>query len=458
MFLETIHRLFLGPAVLAGLFLVGGYFCFRLRLFWLFHPHKTTKTLFLGEQPKSVFVAVCLALAGTMGVGNITGVALALITGGPGAIFWMLLSAFFAMAVKYAEVTLAMDSRKRVGTGWQGGAPFYMKGKGKGGHILPLIFSILCVACAVFQGSVIQGNAAALSLSRITHLSPVFCGASLTILTLIIFFLGRHKIPTITALLIPCATGLYLVMCLAVIFTHASSIPSVIRTIFDSAFTPKAGVGGVLGFLLSDGARIGCARGLLSNEAGCGTAPLAHITAEGTTPARQGIWGIFEVTLDTVVVCTLTAFACLCALPTATGDVHLYITEVFASVFGTFSPFLVGVVIVFFAFSTTLTWAFYGLSCLGKSPCLRVLYLILYALCVTIGAACSTEMAFSMTDVLLGIMTLINLVILLKKADRVVTLSAKEGLLSVNQTCGYAPAPGHPRSQDDQGHPQTPAR
>ena len=274
----------------------------------------------------------------------------------------------------------------------------------------------------------------------------------------VLFALTASTLGLVISYHLGASTGASISLCLAVIFTHASSIPSVIRTIFDSAFTPKAGVGGVLGFLLSDGARIGCARGLLSNEAGCGTAPLAHITAEGTTPARQGIWGIFEVTLDTVVVCTLTAFACLCALPTATGDVHLYITEVFASVFGTFSPFLVGVVIVFFAFSTTLTWAFYGLSCLGKSPCLRVLYLILYALCVTIGAACSTEMAFSMTDVLLGMMTLINLVILLKKADRVVTLSAKEGLLSVNQTCGYAPAPGHPRSQDDQGHPQTPAR
>ena len=441
MFLDFIHSRFFGPAVLVGLFLVGGYFSIRLRVFWLRHPIKTCHRIFQGEKPKSVFRAVCLALAGTMGVGNITGVALALLSGGPGAIFWMLLSAFFAMAVKYAEVLLALDSRRKNKGEWQGGAPFYMSGR-----IFPALFSILCVACAFFQGGVIQGNAAALSLSQITPFSPLLCGVFFATLALFIFLFFRHKISSITALLIPLATGLYFVMCLVVIVSHAPALPSVIESIFTSAFTPRAGASGVTAYLFTEGARIGCARGLLSNEAGCGTAPLAHITAEGTTPPRQGVWGIFEVFLDTVVVCTLTALACLVVMPHTT-NIQDFTTEVFASVFGGVAPYFVGICLIFFAYSTILTWAFYGLSSLHllfpSTPVFNGIYFFIYSFSVAIGAICSTRLAFSMTDVLLAIMTLMNLLAITKKADRVVTLSAKEGFIykCCKRECGPVPVP-----------------
>ena len=438
LFLDFIHSRFLGPAVLVGLFLVGGYFSIRLRAFWLRHPIKTCRQIFKGEKPKSVFRAVCLALAGTMGVGNITGVSLALLTGGAGAIFWMLLSAFFAMAVKYAEVLLALDTRRKNKGEWQGGAPFYMFGK-----IFPPLFSILCVVCAFFQGGIIQGNAAALSLSQIAPFSPLLCGFFFALLALTIFLCFRQKIPTITALLIPLATGLYLIMCLAVITTHISALPTAIKSIFSSAFSPRAGVGGVMGYLFTEGARIGCARGLLSNEAGCGTAPLAHITADGTTPARQGVWGIFEVFLDTVVVCTLTALACLVVMPDATS-VQDFTVAVFATVFGSVSPYLVGISLIFFAFATILTWAFYGLSALHllmpSTPISNGIYFFIYSSFVALGGICSTHLAFSMTDVLLAVMTLLNLLAITKKADRVVTLSVKEGFICKCYKHGCAPA------------------
>ncbi len=452
--IEYLQRVFVAPAVLAALLLCGGYFCIRLRLFWIRHPVRACRRMTSGKSPLSAFRAVCLALAGTLGVGNITGVALALICGGAGAIFWMLVSAFFAMAVKYAEVVLAMDTRRRGEKGdWQGGAPYYMRREDGGGRrFLPVFFSALCVVCAVLQGSLIQGNAAANALSDVVGAAPVFCGAALSVAAALILLFARRAIAPINSFLIPIVTGLYLIMCLSVIVFCRAALPAAVAAIFRAAFTPQAGLGGVAGFLFSDAARIGCARGLLSNEAGCGTAPLAHITAEGTTPAGQGLWGIFEVFLDTAVVCTLTALACLCARPEAAGDPADYIRSVFAVFYGDSAGGLVALTVVSFAFATTLTWAFYGLSCLNAlaRPCSawRVPYLLLYSAALTVGAAFSAETVFTLTDLLLGVMTLCNLAVLIKKADRVVALSAKDGLIGLNRIRGYAPGVA-PRKHTD---------
>jgi AGCS family alanine or glycine:cation symporter len=467
LFFAYLHRVFVGPAVLIALLLCGGYFCVRLRLFWLLHPRRTMRRMFGGGRARGAFRAVCLALAGTLGVGNITGVALALLTGGAGAIFWMLLSAFFAMAVKYAEVVLAMDSRVKRDGAYVGGAPFYMRGVGRWGKLLPAVFSVLCILCSVLQGSVIQGNAAASALSALSGVKPVVFGVLLTCVAAgILLFAGRW-ISRLTAVVIPLATLMYLVMCGSVIAVNHSALPGACAAIWRGACSVRAGVGGVAGYLLSDAARIGCARGLLSNEAGCGTAPLAHITAEDTTPARQGLWGIFEVFLDTAVVCTLTALACLCACPNLTSSTPTdYINAVFGTFYGSHTPLLVAAVIVSFAFATMLTWAFYGVSCLntlagGVGKKWRLVYLLLYCAALIPGAAFSSEAVFSVTDLLLGVMTLCNLFVLTKKADRVVTLSCMEGFLNLNhlnRARGCVPATVRPACRDASDHPRTPAR
>lgn len=461
--MEALHRYLLGPAVLVSLFAVGIYFCVRLRLFWLCKPKKCLAAMGGTRDARSVFRAVCLALGGTMGVGNITGVALALTVGGAGAVFWMVATALVATAVKYAEVVLAMDTRERGATGdWVGGAPFYMRGAGRWGKLLPCIFSLLLCLCAIFQGSVIQGNAAAGALSLSLGVSPVFCGSALTLLCLFVLLWLPRKIPTLTSCLLPLATLLYLGMCLAVLIAFRQNLPGAILCIVREAFSVRAGVGGVGGYLLLEGARVGCARGLLSNEAGCGTAPLAHLTAEDTTPCGQGLWGVFEVLLDTVVVCTLTALCCLVTGVPAEGEPLSYVAMVFCSFFGRHAAPMVSLCVLCFALATTLSWAFYGTACLEGAGLggrgVRTAYLILYAGGVALGGASPAALAFSATDLLLAVMTLLNLLALTKKADRVVSLSASEGFLKLSPKRGYAPEDGRPTRRGAPAHPQTHAR
>ncbi len=460
--LDTLYRLVLGPAVILSLLVTGGYFSLRLRFAWLLHPRRAFLLMCRGNSGRSAFRAVTMALAGTLGVGNIAGVALALLLGGAGSVFWMLLSAFLAMAVKYAEVLLAMVTRHGDRGRRVGGAMFYMRGKHALGRGLAMVFALLCTLCAILQGSIIQSSAAAEALSLSLGVKPVFAGITLTLAAFLILVFGRRGISRVTSVAIPVATALYLFMCGAVLLRFYTAIPAACLSVLRGVCTPSAGVGGVAGYLFSAAARQGCAKGLLSNEAGCGTAPMAHVTAEGTTPVGQALWGVFEVFLDTAVVCTLTALACLVVSPTGHADAPIaYILSVFAPVFGPLARHLVAFSIVTFAFSTTLTWAFYGLSCLETltpSVLLQRVYLIVYCLALTVGASFSPALCYVLTDTLLALMTLINLPILAKKADRVVALSAKEGLISVSRKRGYGTVQQHPRKPDERGSPHTRAR
>ncbi len=460
--LESLYATILGPAVLLSLLVCGGYLCIRLRFFWFCHPKRSFAQMCGTRGLRGTIGAVSMALAGTLGVGNIAGVALALMLGGPGAILWMLVSAFFAMAVKYAEVLLAMDTRRGNVGARQGGASFYMATHKKTWKWLSPAFSMLCVVCAVLQGSVIQGSAATEAISLACNIKPVFAGAALTFLTVFVLTFGRRGIAKATTIIIPLATCLYMVMCLTVIIARMETLPTACLSIVQSAFSPSAGIGGVLGFFTSRAAREGCAKGLLSNEAGCGTAPMAHVTAEGTTPAGQALWGVFEVFLDTAVICVLTALACLCILPTGTPDAPIaYIVSVFTPLWGRAALPLVAFCIVSFAFATTLTWSFYGetcLSCLTPSPIARFFYLSMYCTALFIGSVVSPVLLYTMTDILLALMTLINLPVLIKKADRVVILSAESGLLKINCKHECATARSRRQKQDAPNSPRTLAR
>lgn len=442
--MEFLYNRILAPAVPAALFAVGGYFLVRLRFFFCLHPFRSLRTLYGGKQPWQAFTAVCLALGGTMGVGNITGVALAILVGGAGAVFWMLVAAFFAMAVKYAEVALAMDTRERGTDGaYRGGAPYYMRPRGRRHGPLSLLFSLLCIVCSVFQGSLLQGNAIGEAFRVTFGAEPGISGTALCVAALVLLLFCRPLLGRVCAVLVPLSTVLYLTLCLSVLFVHRGALGAACLTILRDAFSPAAGVGGLLGFFTSGALRVGCARGLLSNEAGCGTAPLAHITAEGSTPVGQGMFGVFEVFLDTVVVCTLTALACLTSGVLGSADAPFtYVAEAVGTVFGAAAMPLVTVSVAGFAFATVLSWAFYGLSCLGtltSAASVRVAYLLLYCGGLVVGCISTPKSVFSAIDVLLAAMTLINLAVLIKKADRVVTLSAEGGLLVSRKRAG-APA------------------
>lgn len=442
---SVIYDRVVAPAVLIALLVTGGFFAVRLRWFWLFRPRLALRLMRGGNADRgSTLRAVSLALAGTLGVGNIVGVALAILVGGAGSVFWMLLTALFAAGVKYAEVVLAVDTRVRRGNGWAGGAPFYMRVGGILGAVLPPLFSVLCLLCAVFEGCVIQANAVAESLGGLFSPPPVFWGVLMAVPACVVLLRGGKLPGAATARLIPFATVCYIVLCLSVIGAHLSALPAAVADIFSGAFRWEAGVGGVGGFLFSRAAKQGCSRGLLSNEAGCGTAPLAHVTANDTTPVRQGLWGVFEVFLDTGVICTLTALMLLSACPPpAAGTLPLtYLNAAVATLLGSLAPCITAPLILLFAFATVIGWSHYGISCLTaitRRPAARVLYILLLCLSLAWGAAIPVASAYLLTDLLLAAMTLINLPVLLARSARILSLTAREGV-----PVSRPPEPGAP--------------
>ena len=402
------------------LLLMGGgvFFLVRLRFFFLRHPVRIARILFKKEKDgASPLRATVMALAGTLGVGNISGVALALFSGGAGALFWMVTAAFFAMVLKYAEVTLALRFRK---DGGDGSAMQYMERGigGKRGKRLATVFAVLCLFATFTVGSLVQSNAVAEATGVSLSLPSPLVGAALSIFAAFVVFGGVKKISAATAALIPPATLLYVLFCLFVILRNLSGIPAVCAEIFASAFEPRAAEGGILGFFFSRAVRFGTTRGLLSNEAGCGTAPMAHATSGSRIPARQGLCGILEVFVDTVLLCSLTGFAVLLALPVIpdAGGIGIVIAA-FSAEMGGVAPLLVSLLVTVFATATVLCWAYYGEAALRYlSPSLRLqkLYRVLFCLSLSVGAILTVDAVFALTDLVLAAMTVLNVLVLLR--------------------------------------------
>ncbi len=424
------------PALLLG----GLYFGVRLRFFPFLHPVRVVRDLFFparGENKNvdapSSLRAAGMAMAGTIGVGNIAGVSLALLAGGAGAVFWMWVCAAAAMLLKYAEIVLAMDSRRPDGMGsYLGGTPYAMRASGM--PMLGSLFAVLCLLYTFLIGGVVQANAVADCLRDAIGCPPLLAGALLLLLVLPVTLGGGQKIAALTAKLVPLMCGAYLLVTGAVIFTHAAVLPSVFARIMREAFSPAAAGGGVASFLFSRALRVGAARGLMSNEGGCGTAPMAHVTARETVPARQGLFGILEVFTDTVLICTLTALCVLCVFPTLPDGVGAMemVRRSFASVCGNGAGIVLAAILFSFAYATILCEAYYAEVCLrymfggGR----QIVFSLLFAASLLFGAWGAPALVWGLCDILLAVMTLLNLFFLVKKAGRVVTLTADGGYIS----------------------------
>lgn len=446
-----VSRLFaaflsLVPLLLLG---VGLYFGIRLRFFPFLHPIRTVRALFGkgkegaraedGEkavasssvQKTSPFRAASVAMAGTIGVGNIAGVSLAILTGGAGAVFWMWVCGLVAMLLKYAEVTLAMDSRRRDGQGGFFGGTF-LSMRAAGLRRMAVFFALLLLGQSVIVGGMVQANAVSDCLFDAFACPPPLVGAALVLFTLPVTLGGGKSISAWTARLVPIMCLLYLLVTGAVIVTHSGEIPRVLSDIVRGAFSPEATGGGLLGFFGSRALRVGMARGLMSNEGGCGTAPSAHAASDEPVPARQGLFGILEVFADTVVICTLTAFAILTAVPSVaakTGGMALVRTAL-ASTLGEAAPLLLSLMLTFFAYATVLSASFYGESVLhffgfGAPVCRGfAFFFCFFVFCGAIGAPDGVWLA---ADLILGVMTVCNLILLLFRADRIVALTDDAG-------------------------------
>jgi len=408
----------------------GIYLIFKLRLFFILHP---IRTLRLGRSaigtPREL-ASFTLALAGTLGVGNVFGVAVGIMIGGAGSVFWLLVSVLFSSVIKYCEVTLASDNSSATG-----GGMFYAirNTYPKYGVVLSCIYAIACLALGIVMGAALQTHTVSSTYAEIFDTPPTLVPWALLIVVLLAVLRDRRFISRLTLFIIPLTTVVYVSMTFSVILAHLSEIPSVTRLILYDAFTPKGAVGGGVAFLFSRAAAEGYSRGILSNEAGAGTSTIAHTTVDGAEPAARGVLGIFEVLFDTALLCMLTAYAILLSVPDpalANGGMALVLAALETSL-GRASPYLLFISVLAFAYSTVVCWYYYAAECvrqlLGREP--RALFLLVFASAILLGGTVGESTLVLLSDILLLVLSLLSLPTVLKNSDRVKALSESSGLI-----------------------------
>ena len=428
--ISRLNSILCGPALFIAVFGAGVFFLFKLKFFFVLHPVRTARAMFpekgKGDGP-SPFAAMCTALAGTLGVGNVVGVAGAVALGGPGAVFWMWVSALAAMVLKYAEVTLGVRWRVKKKDGLHGGAPYYIR-DAAGMPRTAKLFALLCVAASFTLGNAVQVRAAAEASGLSLGVHPALTGGAIAAVCFAVGFCGLKGVSAFTVRLIPALTVVFVAMSCASIFARAGRIPDVFGEIFRSAFTPSAAAGGAAGAVFSRAARYGLARGLASNEAGCGTAPTAHAAARTDLPARQGLWGIAEVAVDTVFLCTLTALVILVNRTEGAGEGIAPALGAFSSVFGKAAGYVVCFCVFFFALSTVICWSYYGAEAVGflsPRPVWKKLYLAVFFLSTVPFSVTRTSLLWEASDLVCAVMTCINVAVLVTQSGEIKRMTEK---------------------------------
>ena len=383
--------------------------------------------------------AVCTALAATVGTGNIAGVAGAIAIGGPGAVFWMWISAILGMCTKFAEVTLAVHFRERNEHGdYVGGPMYYIKnGLSKKWHFLAVLYAGFAVLTVFGTGNATQVNtittainSALLNYNLINESTigtvSLIIGIIITVVVGMVLLGGIKRIAKVTEALVPFMAVLYVILGIGVIVLNAERVPGVFYNIFYGAFNPQAITGGVVGSLFVSMQK-GVSRGIFSNEAGLGTGSIAHATADTKDPVEQGVFGIFEVFADTIIICTLTALTILCSgVPIefgAAAGAELTISG-FTATYGSWVSVFTAVAMVCFAFSTILGWGLYGARCmefLGSAKFIKP-FMVLYSLMGVVGATMDLGLLWSIADTFNGLMAIPNLIALFLLSGTVVKL------------------------------------
>ncbi len=377
-----------------------------------------------GDGEVSAFQAVSTALAATVGTGNIAGVSLAIAVGGPGAVFWMWLSAILGMTTKFSEVALAVTYRVKNDDGSFSGGPMYYIKRGLGHKGLAKIFALFG-ACASFGiGCMTQSNSIAEALNVSFGANKTIVGVVLMVLAGIVILGGIKRIGAVAEKLVPLMALLYIVGALAIIFININQVPHAFGLIFGSAFTGHSAVGGFAGSTLKMAMRNGIARGVFTNEAGLGSAPIAHAAATTDHPVRQGMWGVFEVFMDTIVICSMTALVVLVSGVWNSGLQGAALTTAAFQQGFTGGQYIVSVGLTLFAFTTILGWSYYGEKCteylLGKKAVMA--YRILYIPLVLVGSIGGLQTIWAISDTLNGLMALPNLIALVLMSKVVVNL------------------------------------
>jgi len=383
------------------------------------------------------FQAVTTALAGTVGTGNIAGVTGAIFVGGPGAVFWMWVSAFFGMCTKYAEIALAMKYREKDANGVYHGGPMYYitKGLGKNWKWLAVIFAILGGLASFGIGNIAQSSEIAGAVNSLTGLSPMIVGILLAIVVAVVILGGVKRIGQVTSLLVPFMAIFYIVCGVIVILMRIGDIPAAFVEIFKGAFSFKSVGGGIFGYAIMLAMRQGFARGVFSNEAGLGSAPIAHAASSTEEPVEQAIWGVFEVFIDTIVICSITALTViLSGVLDTPGGLDAFASKGAAAVSafnsilpGTIGGIVIQISLIFFALSTILSWSYYGVSCWAyiskNNKVVDLIYKVIFILVCVVGATGSGTLMWDISDTLNGLMALPNLIALIPLAGVVAKLT-----------------------------------
>ena len=444
--LKNITAAVSGLLLPAVLFVSGAYFLFRIGAY-VFSPRFLKASLVSGDKKekavknefvpiteressknstRSPFSSLCLALAGTLGVGNISGVTAAVIIGGPGTVFWIWVCAIVSAVLKYAETVLAVHFQQRDPNGKPyGGAHLYIK-NGLRSPKLSAVFCILCVLTSFTMGSITQTKAASDAVFVASGMPPAVCGGVFLIIVLYLSLGGGERISRLTLRLIPPLCLGYVCLSLGAIFVFRENILPVTKAIISEAFTARAGALGFLGFLSSPAMRYGVTRGIMSNEAGCGTAPIAYARSETGIPTRQGVCGIIEVLCDTLVLCTLTAYVVLLSETALIGSATEVAISSFVCAFGKWVRPMLGISIFLFALGSVAGWSFYGqasASALGCGSKMLKLYGVLFAVSAFLGCIIPENAVWELADLSISLMAIINVSAVLLLSPTVVRIT-----------------------------------
>ena len=370
------------------------------------------------DQGMSSFQALATAIAAQVGTGNITGCATALVSGGPGALFWVWVSAFFGMATIYAEAVLAQRYRTTVNGKVTGGPAYYIRAAFKGtfGKVLAGVFSVLIILALGFMGNMVQSNSIGDAFHNAFGMSHLAVGIVVAVIAAFIFLGGVQRIAAVTEKIVPIMAAFYIVGCVVILVMNYKTLPNAFTQIFVLAFNPQAMAGGVAGVTVQQAMRFGVARGLFSNEAGMGSTPHAHALAKVNHPREQGAVAILGVFIDTFVVMTLTGLVLITSGLIPEGLTGTALTQAaFSQAFGGFGPVFIAICMFFFAFSTIIGWYFFGQSnfkALFGEKALPV-YSVIVVVFILVGSTLKVDLVWAMADFFNGLMAVPNLLALL---------------------------------------------
>ena len=423
--LTIINNIVWGPPLLILLVGTGIYFTFKLKLLQIFKLPLAFKYLFLKDEEKSDenvkgdvsnFASLCTALSATIGTGNIVGVATAIGTGGPGALLWMWVAAFFGMATKYAEGVLAIKYREVDDNGEISGGPMYYIEKGIGNKFLAKMFAVFGVAVALLGIGTFGQVKSIASAVEIGFNIPIWVTAIIvTILVTLVTLGGIKRISSVAEKIVPTMAIFYIVGALMVLIFNIETVPAAVKLIVVSAFNPKAALGSAVGITISIAIQRGIGRGVFSNEAGLGSAPIAAAAAKTNSPVKQGLISMTGTFIDTIVICTMTGLAIVVTNSFNTGLEGAAMTTIAFEnglPFAIVGKYIVNIGLIFFAFTTIIGWNYYGERCIEYLTGVKgiKIYKTVFIIFVGIGPLLSLDLVFIIADIVNGLMALPNLI------------------------------------------------